>query len=80
MYMVKRLMVISGFGQASKFTGKLSNQGIHLETKGICRLPPFVYLSSLVLWARHHNGSAFCNVYRLEVPEQVLGGISLGLI
>ena len=33
---------------------------------------------SLVLKARHLGGSAFCNFYSLEVPEQALGGIPLG--
>ena len=28
--------------------------------------------------ARHLGGSAFCNFYRLGVPEQALGGIPLG--
>ena len=32
----------------------------------------------LVLKARHLNGSAFCNFYRLEVSEQALGVIPLG--
>ena len=35
-------------------------------------------LLSLVLKARHLSGSAFCNFYRLRVPEQALGGIPLG--
>ena len=30
--------------------------------------------ASLVLKARHLGGSAFCNFYRLGVPEQALGG------
>ena len=34
--------------------------------------------TSLVLKARHLDGSAFCNFYSLEVSEQALGGISLG--
>ena len=33
---------------------------------------------SLVLKARHFSGSAFCNSYKLGVPEQALGGIPLG--
>ena len=32
-------------------------------------------LPSLVLKARHLGGSAFCNFYRLGVPEQALGGV-----
>ena len=33
----------------------------------------------LVLKARHLSGSTSCNFHRLEVPEQALGGIPLGL-
>ena len=37
-------------------------------------------LPLLVLKARHLSGSAFCTGFsRLEVPEQALGGILLGL-
>ena len=43
-----------------------------LKTKELFNLP------TLVLKARHFGGSAFCNFYRLGVPEQALGGISLG--
>ena len=35
-------------------------------------------LPTLVLKARHLGGFAFCNFYRLGVPEQALGGIPLG--
>ena len=35
-------------------------------------------LLSILLKARHLGGSAFCDFYRLEVPERVLGGIPLG--
>ena len=35
-------------------------------------------LPSLVLKARYVGGSAFCNFYRLGVPQQELGGIRLG--
>ena len=41
------------------------------RTKELFNLP------SLVLKARHLGGSAFCNFYRLGVPEQALGGIPL---
>ena len=38
------------------------------------------YLPLLVLKARHLSGSAFCTGFsRLEVPEQALDGIPLGL-
>ena len=42
-----------------------------LRTKELFNLP------SLVLKARYPGGSAFCNFYRLGVPEQALGGIPL---
>ena len=35
-------------------------------------------LPSLVFKARHLSGSAFCNVYRLGVSEQAVGGIPQG--
>ena len=37
---------------------------------------PYMF-SRLVLNARHLGGSAFCNFYRLGVPEQALGVIPL---
>ena len=36
-------------------------------------------LPSLVLKARHLGGFAFCDFYRLGVPEQALGGFPLAL-
>ena len=36
------------------------------------------YVPCLILKARHLGGSAFCNFYRLGVPEQALDGILLG--
>ena len=41
------------------------------RTKELLNLPP------LVLKARHLGGSAFCNVDRLGVPKEALGGIPL---
>ena len=50
--------------------GRESSHG----TKELFNLPP------LVLKARHLSDSAFCTrFFRLEVPEQALGGIPLGL-
>ena len=39
-----------------------------------------VHVPSLVLNARHLGGSAFCNFYRLGVPEHALGVIPLGFV
>ena len=43
------------------------------------RTKQFFNLPSLVLKDRYLGGSAFCNFYRLEVSEQALGGIPLGV-
>ena len=44
---------------------------------GTCSFMYIVY-TFLVLKARHLGGSAFCNFYRLGVPEQASGGIAVG--
>ena len=56
---------------------------VHIIFKIVCTCTcMYVYLQlleiehtpSLVLKARHLSDSAFCKLYRLEVPEQALGG------
>ena len=43
------------------------------------KLDQELYIYNYIYSCRHLHGSTVCNFHRLEVPEQVLGGVPQGL-